>query len=282
MLNDQNLPAEQLRFFYETEKSLAARLRNADKSERQSLYQLVYEELYRLVPFHPMLTRKRTPAVTQAVVAGRMAYLRRFLRPDMSILDIGAGDCHLSFELARHARKVYAVEVSREIAATYATPANFELVITTGTDIAVPAGSIDLACSNQLMEHLHPEDALEQLRNVVLALKPGGLYVCSTPHRLHGPSDVSQYFDEVATGFHLKEYTYAELSAAFREAGFSRSVAFVKKGPYYFRVPMSVMIRFERIATRLFGHRHLVERQRWLSRRPFNVLLQGIQIVGQK
>jgi hypothetical protein len=31
------------------------------------------------------------------------------------------------------------------------------------------------------MEHLHPEDAFEQLRNIIRALAPGGRYVCITP-----------------------------------------------------------------------------------------------------
>jgi predicted SAM-dependent methyltransferase len=41
----------------------------------------------------------------------------------------------------------------------------------------VRAESVDLAYSNQLMEHLHPDDASEQLANVYRALKPGGVTV---------------------------------------------------------------------------------------------------------
>ena len=62
------------------------------------------------------------------------------------------------------------------------------------------------------MEHLHPDDALEQLQNIYSALVPGGIYLCITPNRLSGPQDVSRDFDMVATGFHLKEYTISELS----------------------------------------------------------------------
>ena len=84
----------------------------------------------------------------------------------------------------------------------------------------VEPGSVDLAYSNQVMEHLHPEDALEQLANIHRALKPGGKYVCVTPNRLNGPHDISRYFEKTAVGLHLKEYTFAELSGLMRESGF--------------------------------------------------------------
>ena len=71
------------------------------------------------------------------------------------------------------------------------------------------------------MEHLHPDDAVDQLKNIYNALVNGGKYICITPNRLTGPHDISKYFDNVATGFHLKEYTVTELSGLFREVGFS-------------------------------------------------------------
>jgi hypothetical protein len=48
------------------------------------------------------------------------------------------------------------------------------------------------------------------------------VYICITPNRLNGPHDISRYFDPVATGFHLKEYTVTELSDLFKSVGFSK------------------------------------------------------------
>ncbi len=48
------------------------------------------------------------------------------------------------------------------------------------------------------------------------------MYICITPNRLNGPHDISRYFDPVATGFHLKEYTVTELSDLFKSVGFSK------------------------------------------------------------
>lgn len=276
------LTPQQLREFYETEKALATRLRNATRPERRKLYQTVYNELYARVPFHPMLTRKTTPAESAANVARSMHYLSCFLKPDMTILEIGAGDCALSFALTREARKVYAIEVSDLIASRPDRPKNFELIISDGTSIPVPEGSVDIAYSNQLMEHLHPDDATEQLRNIFHALKMGGMYLCNTPNRLAGPGDVSQFFDDVATGMHLKEYTFSELNRLFRAAGFRRVLAYVEKSGRYRRVPMEFMRVFEKVSWVLFGRKPIDQRRRWLQRRPFTLYLQGMQIVGVK
>jgi len=92
------------------------------------------------------------------------------------------------------------VEVSETISANSDTPENFELLITDGREIPVPDGTIDVAYSNQLMEHLHPDDAVEQVTNIFRSLAPGGVYICLTQHRLLGPADISANFDEVPTG----------------------------------------------------------------------------------
>jgi SAM-dependent methyltransferase len=138
-------------------------------------------------------------------------------------LEIGPGDCAVALEVAKHVAFVYAVDVSEYITKGIVFPVNFQLVMSDGSSIPVPAGSVHLAYSNQVMEHLHPDDALEQLRNVFQGLAPGGRYICVTPNRLCGPMDISRYFDSVPTGFHLKEYSIGELRRLFQAAGF-RSV----------------------------------------------------------
>jgi SAM-dependent methyltransferase len=210
-----------LQAHYAIERELADRLRRAEKGERRHLYTALYDELFRRVPDHPQLTRKADAATIAASVGERVSMLRPFLRPASTYLEIGAGDCALAREVARSVRQVYAVDVSEEIAKGSELPENCALVISDGCSIPVESG-VDVAFSDQLMEHLHPDDALEQLRNIYHTLAPGGVYVCLTPSRLTGPHDISGYFDEVATGFHLKEYTAAELVRLFRRTGFSR------------------------------------------------------------
>jgi SAM-dependent methyltransferase len=230
---------ERLREHYLVERELADRLRTASPDERKTLYSEVYDELFRRVPHHPQLQWKEDEAQAQARVARQLRLLRRFLRPGETFLEVGAGDCSLSKAVAAQAREVYAVEVSDEITRGLELPANLQVVISDGASIPVPAGSVDLAYSNSLMEHLHPDDAREQLANLFEALAPGGRYLCVTQDRLAGPHDVSRHFDRVATGFHLKEYTVGELAVLFSEVGFRRLRLYVGGRGRYLGVPLA-------------------------------------------
>ncbi len=211
-----------LRQHYEVEKELADRLRHATREQRRSLYGQVYDELYERVPQHPQLTRKASPELSRAGLVPQLRLLRPYLRPETVVLEIGPGDCALSFALAKQVRQVYGLDVSETITQSGSLPSNFKLILSDGTSVPLPPESVDVAYSNQLMEHLHPDDALEQLEGICRALRPGGVYICITPNRLSGPHDISAHFDSVATGFHLKEYTVAELSRLFRRVGFRK------------------------------------------------------------
>ena len=215
-------PARDIKRHYEIERTLADRLRHGGRAERVTLYTAVYNELFQSVPDHPQLTALGTPEATAGETARQFGIIRPFLNKDSVVLEVGAGSCHLSHKLAGHVRHVYALDVSDEIATRIVLPSNCQLVLSDGISVPVPPGVVDVAYSNQLMEHLHPDDAAEQLKNIHRALKPTGLYVCITPNRLCGPHDVSRGFDEEPTGFHLKEYDNRQLTALFLRVGFRK------------------------------------------------------------
>lgn len=268
---------EQIRQHYDVERRLADTLRCAPKQNRLGLYTEVYDELFRSVPTHPQLTRKSSPEDTREIVGQQLKFMRRFLSPDVTYLEVGAGDCAFAFHVALYVRKVYAVDVSAEVVSNTTVPPNGELVLSDGCSIPVPAGTVDVAYSNQLMEHLHPDDALEQLQNLYRALAPGGRYVCVTPNRLNGPHDVSQFFDHEACGFHLKEYTTAELAKMFRSVGFRRTVPYIRVLGRFFAIPGWLPAMSEGILERL-----PVRLRSALARRvPFRWIL-GIYLVGIK
>lgn len=213
---------EQLRQHYDVERELADRLRRATKQERRTLYSEVYDELFKRVPEHPQHTNKASPERLAADVAEKMQIAAPFLKKDAVFLEVGPGDCEFAKTVAAEVASVLAIDVSDEITRKRELPANLRLVISDGSSIPVPPDSVDVAYSNQLMEHLHPDDALDQLRGLHAALKPGGVYICITPSRLTGPHDISFAFDREATGFHLKEYTVGDLAALFRQVGFAK------------------------------------------------------------
>ena len=268
---------QQIREHYELEKQLAEKLRRASKEERRKLYSEVYDHLYQCLSHHPQLITKRDPEERQRHVQSQMMLLRKFLFSDSTFLEIGPGDCSLGFEVAKFVNEVYAIDISEEITKNLCKPRNVKLIISDGCEIPLPSNSVNVAYSNQVMEHLHPDDALEQLRNIYNVLNAGGVYICVTPNRLNGPHDISKYFDEIATGFHLKEYTIGELERMFKEVGFSKISKFLWTKRSYIELPILPFKLIERLISEFKGSLA----KKIASWSPMHVLLY-VKIIGVK
>jgi ubiquinone/menaquinone biosynthesis C-methylase UbiE len=268
---------EQISEHYTLEKELAAQLRNASKTDRAHLYTHLYDQLFQKIPHHPQHTRKQDAQASQQEIDRKMNLVARYLQPDTQYLEVGPGDCQFAFAVAPRVKKVYAVDVSSEITKNPDLPTNFELILSDGCTVPVPENSISVAYSNQLMEHLHPDDSYEQLGELHRALQPGGVYICITPNRLAGPHDVSKYFDPVATGFHLQEYTNQELHQLFRKIGFSKIITYMGGKGTYVRCPYLLAVLVESFLKLLpFKLRYSVAN--WL---PIRAIL-GVILVAQK
>jgi SAM-dependent methyltransferase len=265
-----------LRQHYEVERELADRLRNATREQRRTLYGPVYDELYQRVPHHPQLTRKFSAEITREGLGPQLRLLRPYLRHETTVLEIGPGDCSLSMALAEQVRQVYGLDVSEEITHRVSLPSNFQLILSDGTSVPLPPESVDLAYSNQLMEHLHADDAREQLEGIWRVLRPGGMYICITPNRLSGPHDISKYFDSVATGFHLKEYTVGELSRLFREVGFRKVQTLLGRRGVSLRAPIAPVVVGEMVL------RLLPPSPRRVVGRTLGRAFLGIRLLGTK
>jgi SAM-dependent methyltransferase len=275
--NNNTATAALIKQHYDIERALADRLRSASREERRSLYTALYDELFQRVPHHPQTQRKADPVASAREISRKMNLVGPYLRADCTYLEVGPGDCAFACEVARRVAKVYAVDVSPEISKAQSPPPNFNLIISDGCSIPVPPASVTVAYSNQLMEHLHPDDALAQLQEIYKALAPGSVYICITPNRYSGPHDVSQHFDEVATGFHLKEYSYAELVALFRQIGFSRFTGYFGGKGFYIRCPLALLLFAEKALSWLsFSWRKPLARSM-----PGRALL-GINLVAMK
>lgn len=231
---------EQVSEHYQLEKMLADKLRNSSKEQRAQLYTDVYDQLFAKISHHPQLTRKADRKSRELSVYKKLQLFKHYLKSDSIFLEVGPGDCSLSLAVCQQVKQVYAVDVSTEVTKNDQQPDNFELIISDGVSIPVAANSVTIAYSDQLMEHLHPDDAIIQLQNIYQALAESGIYICITPNLLSGPHDVSQYFDEIATGFHLKEYTATELINLFSQVGFAEiKISFGCRG-FYVQPPLFI------------------------------------------
>lgn len=225
---DQRSP-ERLRHHYDVEKELGDRMRHSTREERTELFSKLYDELFERVPDHPRLVRRETPEESRRGVAARMAILRDHIDADTTLLEFAPGDCRLAYEACKSVKKVLGVDISDQRAAGEDVPDNFELVVYDGYHLDVDPGSVDVAFSYQFLEHLHPDDVPLHMKMAFDALKPGGCYIFDTPHAFSGPHDISRHFSKTPQGFHLKEWTYREMFATLKAAGFSRCYTFRRR-----------------------------------------------------
>lgn len=239
-------PLERLIFHYETEKRLAGILKSSAKKDRARLYTELYDEYSRTCPDRMILAIADDPDLASALADKELQSIRRYIEPGSKFLEIGPGAGNLTKKAAAVAGQCLAVDVSTEVAKKTQFPDNVRYLISDGSSIPAEDESVDFAYSNQLMEHLHPDDARDQIEEIYRVLKPGGEYLCITPNRLTGPHDISKFFDEVATGFHLKEYTLRELNDLMRTSGFKRvRRALLARGHDFGEAPILPFILYE-------------------------------------
>ena len=258
---------------YEVEVELAARLRSASKEERRAgLYAAIYQERIERIPMHPLLVRSKDEESRRRATALQLRLLTPWLTQDTVFAEIGPGDCALALAVATRVKTVYAVDVTDVLVTSLPRVDNFHLLQSDGVDVPIPPGTADLIYSNQVLEHLHPEDAGDHLQAVYAALASGGRLVCVTPNRLSGPWDISRQFDPAATGLHLREYTTSELSDLLRSCGFSVRLLTSYHGRHLFPVPET--------ATRVIEA--VLEPLPRALRRPIASGLTAIKVVATK
>jgi SAM-dependent methyltransferase len=245
---DDRRGAGQLREHYTIERELAERLLRSSAAQRTALYVEVYDELFQRIAHHPQL-RRRDSLERERQVARELLLLAPLLTPQSVFLEIGAGDLALSRQVARRAAMAHAVDVSAAIVGEQQLPANLHTHIIDGCHLPLADRTVTVAYSNQLMEHLHPDDAALQLREIFRVLAPGGVYLCITPNRLSGPWDISRMFSATPRGLHLREYSYGELTALFGAVGFDRDrfTALAPLNGRAWRVPCAPLVAAERV-----------------------------------
>lgn len=240
-----NLTEEQLWNIFEVEQKQAKILKNEpNKENRKKLYGTVYEIYFEKLPYHPQLKIKNDPITKNLRLEFQLNQIRPFLTKQTNFTEIGAGDCSLTIETSKYCNSTCALEVSDEIVKDISFPKNSQCLIFDGFNFPFENDTIDLAYSNQLMEHLHPEDATDQVQEIYRILRKGGKYICITPNGINGPHDISRFYGNELVGFHLKEYLPSELKKLFIGVGFKRVRAYmmVKKRPIYISIRLMRLI----------------------------------------
>ncbi len=148
--------------------------------------------------------------------------LRRFLRPEQTVLDFGCGPGFLARSVSPHVRQVVATDVSRGVIACARAingADNIRYVANTLSSLPkVADGSIDLVYSFAVVQHLRKEQTASFFREFARVLRPGGPGVV---HHLLGASGVVE-----GQGWHARRvdlrrawFTSEEITSCAREAG---------------------------------------------------------------
>ncbi|UCF05454.1 MAG: class I SAM-dependent methyltransferase [bacterium] len=234
---------EQVKRHYEVEKAIAERLKSGSREVRERIYACMYDEVLAKVPDHPRLAARDDEGRIEEIGRRTHEIVEKYVNTDTVFAEFAPGDCSFAYYISRYVREVYAVDISKQSSGKYQEPSNFSLIIYNGYDLDMADNSVDVAFSDQLIEHLHPEDVEHHFDLVKRILREGGIYIFRTPHAYFGPWDVSKYFSDTPEGFHLKEWTYSGLEKIIKKLHYSRVYGYKKIGknfiiirPLYFKI----------------------------------------------
>ncbi|MBJ7332405.1 MAG: class I SAM-dependent methyltransferase [Solirubrobacteraceae bacterium] len=165
--------------------------------------------------------------------------------PPRRVYEVGSGQGTLARALAQAGYDVVATDISSERGGARTGEPGMTWGETDGVhlDRFAEPGTFDAVISDQMVEHLHPDDFLPHLRSARALLKPGGKYAFRTPHGPSGPYDSSLPFGfPLALATHLREYCFSSRVALLRSAGYREVLAErpSREGP----VPSAAYVRY--------------------------------------
>jgi len=219
------------------ERSLEFALSNlistSSKKERNEAYRKAYQKLHTF-----LLSVSRGNHLYQGSnlhrAFWRQKFISRFVGKNQRILEVGCGEGLLSLLLARSSNVVTGIDIS-DICVALANKnklrfaiKNADFLIMSATQIDFPSDSFDWVISVDVLEHLHPDDALDHLHEAARVLKKQGKYLLLTPNASAGKH---------AGDLHLKEYNLKELERLFSVTGFT-----VRAPLFHFFTPLNVLM----------------------------------------
>ncbi len=176
----------------------------------------------------------------------QLAFIGHFVKgSNLTFVEFGPGRCGLLLEMAKRVRQVIGIEASAVATTVDGAPNNLSIVVAPEGAWDLPNSSVDVVYSNQVLEHLHPEDCRAVLTESLRVLKPGGRLLALTPSSLTGPHDISRHVTDypeypVAAGLHLIEYDSGGLIALVSDVGFKSLELFIGSNSNGLRVPAAI------------------------------------------
>ena len=127
----------------------------------------------------PNPTRRHLHSTRRAWVESTV---REFIVPGTKVLEVGVGCGIFTRFLSRTGAQVVAIDINPDFIKGVEGLPNVTAEV---RDATLPLGVArqDVALSSEVLEHVPPERSLAMLQTVHAALKPGGIFVVTTPQR---------------------------------------------------------------------------------------------------
>lgn len=216
---------------WKLEKKLTKELLESQSENRWEVFEKAYTTLYTKLQWLNLLSEETTPPEKKYA-----NWLEAIGSPPQKIYEVGSGQGKMIAYLAKCGFECKATEITKERGQKHIidSPENLSWGNSDGVhlDQFEPNEFYDLVVSNQVIEHLYPDDLIVHFQSAYNILNQKGRYIFTTPHSYTGPHDISLVFkSDYPQGMHLKEYTCKELYDALKIAGYK---------DIYFIVPASV------------------------------------------
>jgi len=158
-----------------------------------------------------MIEERATPGISPAEVMqehiDRYTFAKKYVS-GKSVLDVACGSGYGSFMLAETAKSVAGVDISIdaiEYAKANYSAGNIQYYPDNATHLRFYDNSFDVVVSFETIEHITDyQTFLKECRRV---LKPGGIFICSTPNAL-----VSSPDGKIENPYHVIEFSYEEFN----------------------------------------------------------------------
>lgn len=214
---------------WDLERALTAELKGSNEEDRWEVFERCYSTLYAELPWLNELTDGEDASVDPGQLFGEWVEL--IGPPPQDVFEVGSGKGNLISFLAAAGYRCKGTEITRQRGESLVRVRGVAWGTTDGVhlDRFEEPASFDVVVSDQVIEHLHPDDLVTHLTGARAILRPGGRYIFSTPHRHLGPMDVSRVFGlDRPEGMHLKEYTHSEMKGALLTSGFTKAEAVLR------------------------------------------------------
>ncbi|NQE52736.1 hypothetical protein C5S29_04015 [ANME-1 cluster archaeon GoMg3.2] len=180
MPDDAEVTEEMILRHWELEKRLAKELLASNPENRWEIFECCYSTLYsELWWLNQFIEIGSTISSSQRY----KNWVELVGEPPKKIYEIGSGRGEMITYLASCGFKCRATEITRERGKKYVSePPYLSWGISDGVHLGrfEPPNSYDVVISDQVIEHLHPDDLYEHFKGALSILSSGGRYIFAT------------------------------------------------------------------------------------------------------